>query len=42
MADSLPVLATEIGMVRRRIGQEDLIARSEPRGIVADGTRRAA
>ena len=30
-ADSLPVLAAEVGMARRRIGQEDVIARPEPR-----------
>src|SRR5215210_3038975 len=31
LADSLPVLAAEVGMARRRIGQEDLIAQPEPR-----------
>jgi IS5 family transposase len=30
-AESLLVLTTEVGMARRRIGQEDLIARPEPR-----------
>jgi ABC-type protease/lipase transport system fused ATPase/permease subunit len=30
-SDSRPVMAGEIGIARRRIGHEDLIARSEPR-----------